>query len=195
MSCGCQQCGGSGVAAHCDPYGMAMGERMGALETIGDVLPTIVWPSDVRAKKKELQAFMLTLDSAFNAGCSKLSAEDAVAYDTFSAAWKDFYAADDSALLGLGASNRWDEAIRFQEQISLWQDKFAAECGLVVPKVKPPSESGTSQENLLGTIKTVAIVAGVIAGVVVVAPIVWEAVATAKAVRTTRGIGRRRARA
>lgn len=51
----------------------------------------------------------------------------------------------------------------------------------IVDETKPPEPSETAS-----TIKTVAIAAGVIAGVVVLAPLVWEGVAWAKVARKTR---------
>lgn len=51
---------------------------------------------------------------------------------------------------------------------------------------RPPPEPVTPKDTL-GTIKTVAIVGGVIAGVVLLAPIVWEGVAWAKAARRKKG--------
>lgn len=158
--------------------GMAAGQRMGDL---GDLLPTIVWPSDVRRKKNELDTFMRALDVSFDA-CQGLSTEEAIAYDNFSKAWRAFYAEDDSNFLGFGAANRWDEALRYQDSIHGWQqDIFAPKCGLVGPKVKPPDVTPT--EDLLSTVKVVAVVGAVIAGVVLVAPIVYEAVASAKLAR------------
>lgn len=154
--------------------GMAAGQRMGDL---GDLLPTIVWPSDVRRKKNELDTFMRALDVSFDS-CQGLSAEEAITFDHFSKAWRGFYDEDEGIF---GAANKWDEALRYQDSIHGWQDIFASKCGLVGPKVKPPDVTPT--EDLLSTVKVVAVVGAVIAGVVLVAPIVYEAVASAKLAR------------
>jgi hypothetical protein len=175
MGCGCSACGGSNVAAMCDPHGMAMGH-------IDGILPSIVFPSDIRRRKNELDPFVRALDITFNAGCATLSAEEAITYDGFSKAWREFYQEAEPFLF---TASKWDELLRYQDTIGAWEDIFAAKCGFTGAHAQPsrnaPAPPGSSgpgitelAEGWLGTIKVVAIVTGVVAAAVVVTPLVVD---------------------
>ena len=137
----------------------------GALERVsmGFLGLEFVTPQDVRDYKGELNASVTSLDAdvvacvkADPAG-SKIDTPTLDAWNQFVAEWRSF-AADDPGLFSAGAQGRL--ANNYAQLILQWQDRItAAGCTLSAPKVVLPPD-----DPVVGTVKTVAIAAGVIAG-------------------------------
>lgn len=131
---------------------------------------TFLWPSDVRDKKTELDAQWQATDVAMHA-CAAMPAVQFAGWAKDFASWQAFAAED---VPWFGAATKMEAAFRFQCKLRGWQDVLGAtSCVLPGPKVPIPSPTSTLDDTM-STVKTVAIGGAVIAGVVLVAPIVWE---------------------
>lgn len=154
----------------------------GARPTIRGLLPTIVWPSDVDAKKRELGSVLPPIASALDA-CQTLSAEEAIAWDEFAGRAQSFLSEETPIF---GAANKYDEANALLREARSWQDLAEQKCGSAIgPKVEPP-DAPMSAADTAKIVKTVVVAGAVIAGAVVLAPIVTEWAAGRRARRAVR---------
>lgn len=144
MACGCQS-----IA------------RVGRAELvtggIGDVLPTIVWPSDVDREKSRLDPSFRSTDEAARA-CSGMSAATRAGWDAFYAEWRDF--ADRPTPL-FGSANEWDLAQKYAADLAGWQDTIRR-TNCQVPGPNPLPQTSTADTSW---IKWAAAATIVVAGV------------------------------
>ncbi len=144
MSCACSMTG------HAGSY----------VTGINGLLPTIVWPSDVEAKKVEIDPGFENLELMADT-CDKLSAEDAISVNRFLGAWRAFR---DEPTPTFGSANKWDEALRYQDRLRDYQDMLEAKgCDLIGAKVTRPAPEATIPDYF-DTVKTIAVASAVIAG-------------------------------
>lgn len=157
-----QPCCGPSLAGIGDATDECAGPFVGPL--------AFVWPSDVRDKIKEIDAAFQGTDVSVKA-CAGLDATRRAGWSTDLATWSAFVA---DGVGTFGAANKLEAALRWQCRLRQWQDLITAtSCTLAGPEVPKPTPS-TSVETAVGTLKTVAVAGAVIAGVVLVAPLVWE---------------------
>jgi hypothetical protein len=131
---------------------------------------TFLWPSDVRDKIGEIDPQWTATNGAVDA-CPALPPTQRAGWKSDFAAWQAFR---DEGVGTFGAANKMEATLRFQCKLREWQDLISAtSCVLAGPKVPTPTPT-TSLDEAMGTIKIVAIGGAVIAGVVLVAPVVWE---------------------
>lgn len=138
----------------------------------GPFVPPVafVWPSDVRDKIREIDAAFQSNDVAIKA-CAAMSSTLKAGWATDLATWTAFVA---DGVPTFGAGNKLEAALRWQCRLSEWQTLLGqTQCALAGPEVPKPTPS-TTVETAVGTLKTVAVAGAVIAGVVLVAPLVWE---------------------
>lgn len=126
--------------------------------TIGDWLPTVVWPSDVEAKKRQLDPSWRATSGAVEQ-CARLDPATVKAFRDDANAWRAFY---DEPVPTFGAANKWEEAKKFEQRLADWQDKLARLCALPSPNVRPDQGPDTSALKwVAGAVIVAAIVYGV----------------------------------
>lgn len=126
--------------------------------TMAGLLPTVVWPSDVDAKKRQIDPSMQATNAAVIA-CAALDPATKKAWGDFFAAWVSFR---DEGGCVFGCANKYDEANAFAKQLAAWQDSIRPKCSVPGPPPIPPDELN---ETSIGAIKWAA--AAVIAVAVV----------------------------
>lgn len=151
-----------GCCARCD--GAELGNlaavmRARASTRVGDVLPRIVYPSDVDREKQRLHPLFLATDRAV-AACSSLSAAERAGWQAFYVSWEGFRARETPLF---GAANEWDLSQRFAIDLAGWQVTLATKCALAGPMVKPTDNPDAPTD--LSALKWVAGAAIVVAGV------------------------------
>jgi hypothetical protein len=144
--------------------GVPMYARTHGTKTIavGGVLPRFVTPSDVRALKTRVDPFVRAMDQAV-AACATVPQATREGWGAFSAAWRTYFAEDDS---WLHTAAQMDQGEAYEQDLAHWQDLLAqSKCGTATPRVSPTSPGLTSNDStrLQGTIKTVAIAGAVVA--------------------------------
>lgn len=127
-------------------------------QTIGGILPAVVWPSDVDKLKKRIDPQMVATDTGV-AACAALEPGERSAWKAFYAAWRVFYATPVPFLFG--SSNDWDDATAFELQLAGWQEELRKKCPIPGPVVKPPE--GLDLSALKWASAAVIAVAGVYA--------------------------------
>jgi len=133
-----------------DPFG-GMGRSRRAMGFLG---LDFVTAQNVRDRKTELNATVQSL-SADVGRCAALDAPTRAAWSSFASTWATFME-NDPSWWDSGAQGR--QAQDFTQQIHDWQTKIAALCPLTSPTIPEPKEDAT-----LSTLKTLAVVAGVVA--------------------------------
>lgn len=140
------------------------------------ILPTIVWPSDVAAKKREIDPAMISTDAVVK-NCRGLSTEERASWDRFFAAWVAFRAEE---IPTFGAANKYDEAVGFGRKLAERQAEIRPKCG-EVPGGAPLPPEGELSESSIGAIKAVAIGVGVLAALGIVVYVGTQVAAVRKA--------------
>jgi hypothetical protein len=131
---------------------------------------TFLGPSDVRDKIAELDPQWASTNVAV-ANCPGLPASQRSGWANDFVAWNQFVA---EGVPFFFAGNKMETALRWQCKLREWQDLIAAtSCVLAGPKVPTPTPT-TSLDEAMSTLKVVTIGGAVIAGVVLIAPVVWE---------------------
>jgi hypothetical protein len=123
---------------------------MAAKMAMGDILPTVVWPSDVDAKKREIDPSMQATNAVVTT-CGGVTAEERLAWSQFFGAWTAFR---NEATPTFGAANKYDEAKRFAVSLLAWRATIQNRCALVGPD---PPQDATTPETAISAIKWIAI--------------------------------------
>jgi len=139
--CGCAPCGDPARPAlvdrafRGDPSARALLalEGGGPAVQIGDWLPKLVGPADVRRLKERLQPSMLATNAAVKT-CTALSTGEREAWRIWFAAWSVWYATPEPWLFG--ASNEYDETQVYEAQLAAWQEQLRQKCTIPGPVVK-----------------------------------------------------------
>ena len=100
---------------------------------MSDILPTVVWPSDVDAQKRRLDPDFRATDRAV-AACSELGAGQRAAWGDFYRAWSSFR---DEETPVFGAANKMGEALAYEARLAAWQATLKSSCALDAPHVTP----------------------------------------------------------
>lgn len=117
-----------------------------------------VTPSDVQARKDQVNAEVEATDVDV-VNCKTLDGGTISAWNLFLVAWREFYA-DEPGFFSAGAQGR--QVADYVDQLAQWQTRLkAAGCSLTAAPL--PAQP---QDDVAGTIKTVAIAAAVVAGAV-----------------------------
>ena len=121
-----------------------------------------VTPADVQTRKSELDAMMSSLDDDVTR-CAALGAATVSSWNEFLAGWRGFYS-EAPSFWNAGGQGR--QAQDYADALREWQAKVNAVCpisGATVPVAK--------DENVLGTVATVAVAAAVAVGAWAIAPV------------------------
>lgn len=178
MACGCGCAGRIEDARRAalvagDPFAArCLAARGVALEGI---LPTIVWPSDVDAKKREIDPAMISTDAVVRS-CGGLSVDERASWDRFFAAWVAFRQEETPIF---GAANKFDQAVGFGRKLAERQAEIRPKCG-AVPGGAPLPPEGELSESSIGAIKAVAIGLGLVATLGIVVYVGTQIVAVRK---------------
>lgn len=106
-------------------------------QTIGKLLPTVVWPSDVEKYKRRLDPTFAAMNAAI-AACEKVTPIEREGWRLFFSSWVAFSAQP----VGIfGGSNEWDACETFERALLGWQTQVEGRCVLPVPKVRGPDDS------------------------------------------------------
>lgn len=140
-----------------------MGDALATMR-VGDLLPRVVWPSDVDREKARLDpAFTLTNVAA--EGCAAAGTLDAATlagWRAFFAEWTTFRS---RATPTFGSANEWDLAQQYARDLSNWQTTLRAKCTVPGPPVLPTDDPDRQVD--LSAVKWVAaaiVVAAVVYG-------------------------------
>lgn len=126
-----------------DPHAI----KLAGLEArIGDVLPTVVWPSDVEAKKRQIDPSMQSTNEAVRT-CAAVDDGSRRAWGQFFAAWSSFRA---ESVPWFGAANKYDEALDYGRQLAGWQEQLRAKCTIPGP---PPISPKELDESTISAVK------------------------------------------
>ena len=137
---------------------------------VGRILPKFVTPSDVHDLKIRVDAFVRATDGAV-ASCAKLPDGVRAGWTQFSAAWRSYFAEEDS---WWHTAAQMDQGEAYERDLSAWQATIGQyRCGDVPPIITPSNgaESGNS-DRWQGTVKTVAIAGAIVAVVLGVRAVV-----------------------
>lgn len=149
-------CGGQGCAqADLRDRAMALGgphAAMVARQTMGDILPRVVWPSTVDDLKRTLDVSFQTTDSAVTR-CADLTPADRAAWELFFKSWVAYRNAPTPTF---GLSNVYDEGLGFQASLAKWQEILRTKCTLPGPQVVDPTVETAAEASTLTTVKWVA---------------------------------------
>jgi len=140
------------------PDAIANMRGMGSLGAPGDILPTIVWPSDVVAYKRKLSPDFDSTNRTVLA-CSSLDAPTRAAWDQFYVAWSAFR---NEPVPTFGAANKYDEAASYESRLAAWQKQLSSSCPLSSPIVTPPD--GEKTASAVKAIAIAAVVGAVVYG-------------------------------
>lgn len=176
MSCRtCSDPGGLALRAvgyRCDCHG-GMGAWGHGGPAMGDL---IVYDSEVIAKKDEVNQDVNNVRATAGA-CALLGSDDRMAVESFIREWKAFYV---TPIPFWGASEIMAITLRYKARAQQWRQKLASvQCTELVgpdPLPEPQKPPGPSElaADWIGMLKVALPAAAVIAGVVLVAPVVWE---------------------
>jgi len=138
----------------------------------------VIYPDDVREAKRRVDSKFQSVDKDVKA-CPGLNDNDRAAWAALLASWRQLYCMNasgtctdpDASIFGLGG--QMDDVERYEKSAYEWQLKVqATKCSLSSPVEKPDilkREESEKKEDVLDTIKIVAIaVAGAVAVVYVV---------------------------
>lgn len=117
---------------------------------IGDVLPRVVWPTDVDREKGRLHPLFLATDLAVQ-NCAKLSDAERAGWRNFYGEWQGFHGRETPLL---GAANEWDLSQQYAKDLASWQVTLAQKCVLAGPMVRPTDDPEKSID--LSALKWVA---------------------------------------
>lgn len=116
-----------------------------------------VTAQNVRDRKVQLDASVESIDADV-VKCTALNSATVGAWNDFLVSWRIFFA-DDPSWYNAGGQAR--QAADFATQIRDWQNRLSASgCTMSAPTLP---ETASSDDLILGTVKTVAIAAGVVA--------------------------------
>lgn len=138
--CGCAPCASSPGAALLvararsgDPAAIKLLAAGGG--QIGDVLPQVVYPSDVTKLKNRLNPAMVATNAGVEAcKAPALSDGEREAWGVFYAAWREFYATDVPWLFG--SANDFDLARGYELRLAGWQEELRKKCDIPGPVVE-----------------------------------------------------------
>lgn len=129
-------------------------------------LPTVWFPSDLRAVQQQLLADSAGVDQTV-AACTSLDAPTRTSWGSFYAGIKSFASIDYGWTNTSGAAA--DQAQLLQRELYAWEQKLASSCKLTVPAVDPTKTTGAdSASGLNQTLKYGAIVAGFVGSAYIV---------------------------
>lgn len=117
-----------------DPQAM----KIAGVGAMGDLLPTLVFPADVKAYKKKLDPSMVATNAAVEAHCPNLPSQQAVNWGAFFLDWRKF--ADAPVAIFSSWELQLEIAKRFERDLAEWQDIISESCTLSIPKVDPPGK-------------------------------------------------------
>lgn len=140
----------------------------------GRILPRFVTSSDVRDLKMRLNPYVIALDGVV-AGCPDMPASVRDGWEAFSRSWKEFLQHGEGFWT---AGAEMDEAEAYQADLQTWQQKIASTTCKIDPVTKKPAppdtkalppapstggETDKAVGEWFGTVKTIAVVAAIIA--------------------------------
>jgi hypothetical protein len=131
--------------------------RGSSVVTFGGSFLRIVTPSDVRALKNRIDAYVRGMDASV-ASCSNLPNAMRISWDTFSKGWRTYFDEEDS--WGHTAA-QMDQGEVYEKSVSDWQRSLRPYCTTNVPNI---STMAGAREDALAVLKTLAIAGGVVAG-------------------------------
>ncbi|MDB4884480.1 MAG: hypothetical protein JWL95_3246 [Gemmatimonadetes bacterium] len=114
---------------------------------MGDLLPSFVWPADVKAYKAKIDPHFVATDNAVSK-CATLPVAIAGEWHAFYGSWRKF--ADASVAIFASWEAQLEQAKRFELELADWQDKIAPTCPLTAPGIRPPSSPFPTGLVLLG---------------------------------------------
>lgn len=153
----------------------------GRCSTMGDILPTIVWPEDVRTKRAQIDLEMSNLMLSAQ-GCDRLTPEDKIGLGSLQLQW---LTVSQKPIPTFGEADAWREALGYERQVREWRDTLKKRgCTLVGPEPPEPSHDPSLPSQWISMLKVAIPAAAVIAVVVLAAPLVWEYAGTKKAARS-----------
>jgi hypothetical protein len=104
---------------------------------VGDLLPKIVWPSDVDDYVSRLDPQFRATDAGVKA-CGSLASGVTTAWGDFLRSWETF---KKDASCVFGCANKYDTAQRFETELASWQLFIRSQgCSLLAPDVAPPKD-------------------------------------------------------
>ena len=139
-------------------------DQTNARPDIGFLGLDFVTPSDVATRKAELDGYVTATDADV-ARCASLDASTRAAWGSFVQGWRAFMA-DAPGWINSGAQGR--QAAEYATTIRDWQQKLAPLCGSSSAPLVPQAP----EDQTVSLLKTGAIVAGVVAGAVVVVKVI-----------------------
>jgi hypothetical protein len=130
------------------------------------ILPSIWFPSDLRAVQQQLLADSAGVDQTV-AGCPSLDAPTRASWASFYAGVKQFGSIDYGWTNTSGAAA--DQAQLLQRELFAWEQKLSTTCKLTVPTVDPTKTAGAdAASGLNNALKFGAIAAGFIGSAYIV---------------------------
>lgn len=117
----------------------------GCDDGIGDLLPRIVWPSDVDREKSRLHPSFVATDLAV-----KQCPLDPATHSGWNAFYAEWHTFKNRETPTFGAANEWDATQRYAVDLEGWRSVLREKCELAGPDVKP-TDTGD-----LGWVKWVA---------------------------------------
>lgn len=147
-----------------------------------------VYPDDVREAKRRVDAKFTSVHTDIQT-CTALSSAEKSAFEDLYVSWRKLYCRSedtsckdpDVSIWGLGG--QMDDVERYDKFLYDWQVKVQGQCALSAPVEKPDivkREESSQRSELLGTVKTVAVTAVIVAGIVYFIPIIGRLVPSSK---------------
>jgi hypothetical protein len=138
----CSACAGHGpvlsAAALRDPHALAI-EGMRNGQTMGDLLPTFVFPADVKAYKAKLDPHFKATNTDVSACAAKLPVNLVKGWTDFFSSWRAFV--DGGVSLIASWEAQLDEAKRYEKELADWQAMLVdGGCKLSTPQIEPPGK-------------------------------------------------------
>jgi hypothetical protein len=127
---------------------------------VGAGATRIIWPTDVVARKNEINAKVTALTNDI-AACTNAPSDLSTNWQAFVTAWKQFYCNNSSGtcteadydLFGLGG--QYDDCENWDQQVYQWQLTVQKSCTLSEPVVAPPIPTLQQQDYIDKTINAI----------------------------------------
>lgn len=151
---------------------MPVGELLAA-ESLDEAAGTrVVWPSDVKNRKREIDAKMGGILADLSA-CPNLDPKTVSDFHSVYGAWRQFYC--DSAVQNCtepvvsiwGLGGQMDDCENWDQTAYDWQQFTAAHCQSSQPVVAPPTPTAQQPDTIGSWLRYGAIIAGVVGGLYV----------------------------